>query len=85
MRFGWGDAVYGGVAQAGAGTFPAATYHVSYKNAKGEEGIVLPILLPTESMNRFAKELDHMLGNRNQNQNQNQPTTSSPNFIMSTL
>ncbi|KAH1079352.1 hypothetical protein AAZX31_19G227400 [Glycine max] len=85
VDFGWGDAVYGGVAQAGAGTFPAATYHVSYKNAKGEEGIVLPILLPTESMNRFAKELDHMLGNRNQNQNQNQPTTSSPNFIMSTL
>ncbi|RDY12760.1 Benzyl alcohol O-benzoyltransferase, partial [Mucuna pruriens] len=79
VNFGWGHAVYGGVAQGGAGSFRAATYHVPYKNAKGEEGIILPIWLPIEAMNRFVKELDNMLGN------QNHPPTTSPHFIKSTL
>ncbi|XP_020207823.1 benzyl alcohol O-benzoyltransferase [Cajanus cajan] len=79
VDFGWGHAVYGGVAQGGAGSFLAATYHVPYKNAKGEEGIVLPIWLPSQAMDRFVKELNDML------RNQNQPKTSSPCFITATL
>ncbi|XP_027931391.1 benzyl alcohol O-benzoyltransferase-like isoform X1 [Vigna unguiculata] len=55
--FGWGDAAYGGVAKGGLGPFPAVTFVVPFKNAKGEEGVVLPIWLPPEAMNRFTKEL----------------------------
>jgi len=79
VNFGWSEAVYGGLAEGGAGKFLGATYQVLHKNAKGEEGIVLPIWLPAEAMNRFARELDHMFGN------QNQTTIRSPSSIMSTL
>lgn len=79
VNFGWGEAIYGGVAKGGAGPFPRATYLVPYKNAKGEEGIVLPLCLPFEGMKRFAKELDDMLGN------QNQPANNGPSFLVSTL
>ncbi|KAK7332907.1 hypothetical protein VNO80_29663 [Phaseolus coccineus] len=57
VDFGWGKAVYGGVAQAGAGSFPGVSYFFSAKNGKGEEGIIFPIFLPAEAMERFAKEL----------------------------
>ncbi|KAL9320342.1 hypothetical protein ACSQ67_012181 [Phaseolus vulgaris] len=63
MDFGWGEAVYGGVAQAGAGSFPGASYFYSAKNGKGEEGIIFPISLPAEAMERFTKEFNHMLRN----------------------
>ncbi|WVY92938.1 hypothetical protein V8G54_032026 [Vigna mungo] len=79
VDFGWGDAVYGGVAQAGVGSFSGASYFCSAKNEKGEEGIIFPIWLPAEAMERFAKEFNHMLCNKNQTQ------TSSATFIMSTL
>ncbi|XP_014517353.1 benzyl alcohol O-benzoyltransferase-like [Vigna radiata var. radiata] len=77
--FGWGEAVYGGVAEGGTGRFLEATFQVLHRNAKGEEGIVLPIWLPAEAMDRFAKELDHMFRNRNQT------NTLTPRSIMSAL
>ncbi|BAT88001.1 hypothetical protein LR48_Vigan09g158700 [Vigna angularis] len=79
VDFGWGEAVYGGVAEAGAGSFLGASYFCSAKNGKGEEGIIFPIWLPAEALERFAEEFNHMLGNKNQ------PQTSSATFIMSTL
>ncbi|ESW19130.1 hypothetical protein PHAVU_006G098800 [Phaseolus vulgaris] len=79
VNFGWGEAVYGGVAQAGIGSFLGGTCQMLHKNAKGEEGIVLPIWLPAKAMNRFAKELENMFGN------QNHTTIRSPTFIMATL
>ncbi|KAK7337866.1 hypothetical protein VNO77_18454 [Canavalia gladiata] len=66
LNFGWGKAVYGGVAKAGAGPFPGVTFLNPSKNAKGEEGLVLPLWLPAKAMDRFASELHHMLGNQNQ-------------------
>ncbi|WVY92555.1 hypothetical protein V8G54_031643 [Vigna mungo] len=77
VDFGWGEAVYGGMAQAGG--FLGTSYFCSAKNGKGEEGIIFPIWLPAEAMERFAEEFNHMLGNKNQ------PQTSSATFIMSTL
>ncbi|XP_017436003.2 benzyl alcohol O-benzoyltransferase, partial [Vigna angularis] len=79
VDFGWGEAVYGGMAQAGAGGFLGTSYFCSAKNGKGEEGIIFPIWLPAEAMERFAEEFNHMLGNKNQ------PQTSSATFVKSTL
>ncbi|WVY92562.1 hypothetical protein V8G54_031650 [Vigna mungo] len=79
VDFGWGEAVYGGGAKAGAGRFLEVSYFCSAKNGKGEEGIIFPIWLPAEAMERFAEEFNLMLGNKSQ------PQTSSATFIMSTL
>ncbi|BAT88000.1 Benzyl alcohol O-benzoyltransferase [Vigna angularis] len=79
VDFGWGEAVYGGVAKAGAGSFLGVSFFCSAKNGKGEEGIIFPICLPADAMERFAEEFSHMLGNKNQ------PETSSAPFIKSTL
>jgi len=79
VNFGWGEAVYGGAAKGGIGSFLGGTFLVPHKNAKGEEGLILPVCLPPEDMKRFVKELDDMLGS------QNHPTRSAPSFILSTL
>ncbi|XP_028800867.1 benzyl alcohol O-benzoyltransferase [Neltuma alba] len=62
VDFGWGKAVYGGPATAGAGPFPGASYYAACENAKGEEGIVVPFYLPLSAMKRFIHELDRVLG-----------------------
>ncbi|KAK7397280.1 hypothetical protein VNO78_18447 [Psophocarpus tetragonolobus] len=61
VDFGWGKAVSGAPAKGSTGPFYGGTHIVSYKNPKGEDGLVLPLWLPAEPMDRFVKELDHML------------------------
>ncbi|CAJ1976204.1 unnamed protein product [Sphenostylis stenocarpa] len=51
----------GGMAIAGAGAFPAVNFHVPSQNAKGEEGILVLVCLPSPVMKAFAKELDDNL------------------------
>ncbi|XP_054819450.1 benzyl alcohol O-benzoyltransferase-like [Prosopis cineraria] len=63
VDFGWGKAVYAGPALSGLGTFQGFTFYVGYSNSKGEEGRIVPICLPPECMEKFAKELDLMLNN----------------------
>ncbi|XP_054795912.1 benzyl alcohol O-benzoyltransferase-like [Prosopis cineraria] len=62
VDFGWGKAVYGGPATAGAGPFAGVSYYVACENAKGEEGVVVPFYLPLKTMKRFIQELDNLLG-----------------------
>ncbi|XP_028769523.1 benzyl alcohol O-benzoyltransferase-like [Neltuma alba] len=59
VDFGWGKAIYAGPAMPGAGDFLGASFFVPHKNAKGEEGIVVPIFLPLKSMMIFIKELEN--------------------------
>lgn len=69
VEFGWGKAVYGGPAKGGVGAIPGvASFYIPFKNDKGEEGLVIPVCLPTQAMERFVKELDHVLNNNNINQ-----------------
>lgn len=64
VEFGWGKAVYGGPAKGGVGAIPGvASFYIPFKNAKGEEGLVIPVCLPSEAMERFQKELNSVLNN----------------------
>ncbi|XVE62366.1 hypothetical protein DITRI_Ditri06bG0112500 [Diplodiscus trichospermus] len=58
VDFGWGKAAYGGPAKGAVGV---STKFIPFKNKKGEAGIVLPIILPTQAMEIFVKELDGIL------------------------
>ncbi|XP_028795711.1 benzyl alcohol O-benzoyltransferase-like [Neltuma alba] len=66
VDFGWGKAVFAGPALSGLGTFQGFTFYVGYTNSKGEEGRIIPVCLPPETMEKFAKELDLLLNNANQ-------------------
>ncbi|KAL3738517.1 hypothetical protein ACJRO7_019964 [Eucalyptus globulus] len=55
--FGWGTPVHGSVASA----FPWMSIYVKYKTRKGEEGIVVPIMLPERAMQRFQEALAKMI------------------------
>ncbi|GAU48005.1 hypothetical protein TSUD_404820 [Trifolium subterraneum] len=83
VEFGWGKAVYGGPAKGGVGAIPGvASFYIPFKNVKGEEGLIIPICLPNQAMEKFIKELDGVLKN-----NINQHTMVGPKsgFIISSL
>ncbi|CAI0395281.1 unnamed protein product [Linum tenue] len=62
VDFGWGKAAYGGPAKGGVGAIPGvASFYIPFTNKEGEKGIVLPICLPAEAMERFVSELEAML------------------------
>ncbi|XP_004517186.3 benzyl alcohol O-benzoyltransferase-like [Cicer arietinum] len=85
VDYGWGKAVYGGPAKAGVGAIPGVcSFYIPFKNDKGEEGLVMPVCLPTQAMERFVKELDHVLNNNN-NINQTIKGGKKSGFIISSM
>lgn len=66
VDFGWGKALYGGPPMAGFGMFThQLIFLIDGINEEGEEGIVVPIMLPSKSMKMFMEELDNVLGINN--------------------
>ncbi|GLT95448.1 hypothetical protein SLE2022_131290 [Rubroshorea leprosula] len=62
LDFGWGRAAYAGVAAIGGKLMPwVMSFFVRFENKKGEDGIVVPICLPTLAMDKLVKQLDNML------------------------
>ncbi|KAM7277917.1 hypothetical protein ACFE04_005051 [Oxalis oulophora] len=61
IDFGWRKVVYDGVARAGIGEFSIVSFYVPSKNHKDEDGILVPICLPSPVMERFVIELDTIL------------------------
>lgn len=55
VDLGWGKAVYTGLLPG------MASFYVPFKNKKGENGILVPICLPSFVMKRFVREVDGML------------------------
>ncbi|XP_047149154.1 alcohol acyl transferase 1 allele RGb-like [Vigna umbellata] len=56
VDFGWGKPVYGGP----VGAIPLVSYLARFKNGRGKDGIMVPILLPQLVMKRFLRELTKM-------------------------
>lgn len=62
VDFGWGAAAYGGPAEAGHnGTLGVASFFGTLKNKNGENGIVVPLVLPAAAMERFVVEIGVLL------------------------
>ncbi|XP_039121200.1 benzyl alcohol O-benzoyltransferase-like [Dioscorea cayenensis subsp. rotundata] len=62
VDFGWGKAVYGGPAKGGVGAIPGvASFYIPFRNGKGEDGIVVPVCLPGDAMERFVKEIEGLV------------------------
>ncbi|KAL1346516.1 hypothetical protein HN51_020151 [Arachis hypogaea] len=81
VDFGWGKAAYGGPAKGGVGAIPGvASFYIPFTNAKGERGLVIPICLPSEAMDRFVQELESILNNSHR-----VTVTSASRFISSSL
>ncbi|KAJ1294934.1 hypothetical protein BS78_01G184200 [Paspalum vaginatum] len=62
LDFGWGKPVYGGPAKGGVGAIPGvASFLIPFKNAEGEDGIVVPMCLPGPAMETFEREMAKLL------------------------
>ena len=57
VDFGWGKAIFGGLTTGGLGTTPAMiSFCIPFMNKNGEKGIMVPLCLPTQAMERFMAE-----------------------------
>ncbi|XP_030936860.1 benzyl alcohol O-benzoyltransferase-like [Quercus lobata] len=79
VDYGWGKSIYGGPAKGEVGAIPGVScFQIPGKNSKGENGIMVPISLPVQAMERFVKQLDCLLKDQ-------QVTDKKSKFIVSSL
>ncbi|XP_057969952.1 benzyl alcohol O-benzoyltransferase isoform X2 [Malania oleifera] len=83
VDFGWGRPAYGGPAKGGVGAIPGvASFYIPWKDeVRGEKGVVVPICLPGEAMERFVAELNGMLKDEEAGEDSAQTST----FVVSAL
>ena len=62
VDYGWGKAIFGGVANIFESPSTSSTsFYIEAMNSKGEDGIMVPMCLPTLAMERFVQELNNIL------------------------
>ncbi|XP_058104015.1 benzyl alcohol O-benzoyltransferase-like [Magnolia sinica] len=63
VDFGWGKAVYGGLARGIVyDNIPdISSFHLRFRNAEGEDRIMVSICLPQPAMERFVAEFESMM------------------------
>ncbi|MCL7023601.1 hypothetical protein MKW94_023037 [Papaver nudicaule] len=75
--FGWGKELYGGYAIGSqCAVLWMASFYISYRNNKGDEGILVPVCLPRLAMNKFVVEIKSMTTNIKPSAQPLQPKTS---------
>lgn len=63
LDFGWGKASFSGPFKFFQGSYVyPESFYVPVKNSQGDDGIMVPMYLPTLAMERFVKELYSILG-----------------------
>lgn len=86
VDFGWGKAVYGGPAKGGVGAIPGvASFYIPFRNGKGEDGIVVPVCLPGDAMERFVKEIEGLVSGDDGLLGEQQQQPQPPVQILSAL
>ncbi|XP_057478099.1 methanol O-anthraniloyltransferase-like [Actinidia eriantha] len=60
VDFGWGKPIYGGTT-GDSWCIHACSIYTRFKNGKGQEGLVVPIRLPIEVMERFQEEMKKLI------------------------
>jgi hypothetical protein len=63
IDFGWGRPVYAGPAQGGVGAIPGiASFFIASKNVIGENGVLVPVCLPSPTvMDKFVEEMSKLV------------------------
>ena len=63
LDFGWGKTSFSGPFKFFQGSYVyPESFYVPVKNSQGDDGIMVPMYLPTLAMERFVKELYSILG-----------------------
>ncbi|KAL0288327.1 UNVERIFIED_CONTAM: Benzyl alcohol O-benzoyltransferase [Sesamum radiatum] len=60
LDYGWGTPAYGGPTKSSV-CLGLLTFHIPFKNNKGERGKLVPVCLPVNAMKVFVKELETMV------------------------
>ncbi|KAL2333549.1 hypothetical protein Fmac_014762 [Flemingia macrophylla] len=60
VNFGWGTALYNGIAEGGLGNMLGSSSYVTHTNSKGEKGRVVTMCMPEYALEMFQKEINYL-------------------------